>query len=362
LIDFAPWSVSLCRDKRLNSWDVWVLAVGGLMMQTFQNVSASRRGALAVFGWWAHLLLAVVPATAAFPEKAIHIVVPFAPGGGTDVIARTIGASLAEVLGQPVIIDNKPGASTIIGTDAVAKAVPDGYTLLLATAAFAVNPSVQPKLPFDTNKDFAAVSLIGRSHNVLVVRPDSPLRTVQDVIAAAKTNPGKLSFASQGSATSAHLAGELFKNLAHVDMTHVPYRGAGPALTDLLGGQVDMMFATSTAVGTFLSSNRLRAIATTAPAGMATPSGVPTVADAGLPGYVVESWYGIYAPVGTAPEVVAKLNAAVKLAVKTDAFQKRVLDEGMVVSAGAPEELDTYVGREQALWKKIVVENKITAD
>jgi tripartite-type tricarboxylate transporter receptor subunit TctC len=337
-----------------------------LDMQTFRSFMASRRGSLlGVFVlccWSAEYSPMIALAAAAYPEKAVRIVVPFAPGGGTDVIARTIGASLAEILGQPVIIDNKPGASTIIGTDAVAKAPPDGYTLLLATAAFAVNPSVQPKLPYETNKDFAAVSLIGRSHNVLVVKPDSPLRTVQDVIKAAKANPGKLSFASQGSATSAHLAGELFKNLAQVDMTHVPYRGAGPAMTDLLGGQVDMMFATSTAVGTFLGSNRLRAIATTAPAGMASPSGVPTVADAGLPGYVVESWYGIYAPAGTAPEVVAKLNAAVKLAVKTDTFQKRVLDEGMVVSAGQPDELDTYVAGEQALWKKIVIENKITAD
>jgi tripartite-type tricarboxylate transporter receptor subunit TctC len=333
----------------------------GRMRQKFLGNSMGLLKLLTMFGTLAILMLAA-PANAVYPEKAVRIVVPFAPGGGTDVIARTIGASLAEVLGQPVIIDNRPGASTIIGTDAVAKAAPDGYTLLLATAAFAVNPSVQPKLPYDTNRDFAAISLIGRSFNVLVVKPDSPLRTVQDIIAAAKANPGKLSFASQGSATSAHLAGELFKNLAKVDMTHVPYRGAGPALTDLLGGQVDMMFATSTAVGTFLGSNRLRAIATTAPAGSVTPSGVPAIADAGLPGYVVESWYGIHAPSGTPPEIIARLNAATKLAVKAEAFQKRVLDEGMVVSAGPPEELDTYVRGEQALWKKIVIENKITAD
>jgi tripartite-type tricarboxylate transporter receptor subunit TctC len=352
----------------MKAWDGGVPALlrrrlgrGRLELQTFHHRSARRLGALALFGCIANLWL-LAPAVAVYPEKSVRIVVPFAPGGGTDVIARTIGASLAEVLGQAVIIDNRPGAGTIIGTDAVAKAAPDGYTVLLATAAFAVNPSVQPKLPYNTEQDFAAISLIGRSHNILVVKPDNPLRTVQDVVAAAKTHPGKLTFASQGSATSAHLAGELFKNLANVDMTHVPYRGAGPALTDLLGGQVDMMFATSTAVGTFLNSNRLRAIATTAPAGTITPSGMPTVADAGLPGYVVESWYGVYAPAGTSPDVIARLNAAVKLAVKTEAFQKRVLDEGMVVSAGPPDELDTYVRREQALWKKIVIENKITAD
>jgi tripartite-type tricarboxylate transporter receptor subunit TctC len=307
-------------------------------------------------------MLASGSALAAYPDKAVRIVVPFAPGGGTDLIARTIGAALAEILGQPVIIDNKPGAGTIIGTDAVAKASADGYTLLLATAAFAVNPSMQAKLPYATDKDFAAVSLIGRSHNVLVVKPDSPFRTIADIVAAAKANPGKLTFASQGSATSAHLAGELFKNLAKVDMTHVPYRGAGPALTDLLGGQVDMMFATSTAVGSFLGSQRLRAVATTAPAGTKAPSGVSAIADAGLPGYVVESWYGIYAPAGTPPDVIARLNAATKQAVRTEAFQKRVLDEGMVVSAGPPDELDTYVKAEQILWQRIVVENKITAD
>jgi tripartite-type tricarboxylate transporter receptor subunit TctC len=197
---------------------------------------------------------------------------------------------------------------------------------------------------------------------VLVVRPDSPFRTVTDIIAAAKAAPGKLSFASQGAATSAHLAGELFKNLAAIDMTHVPYRGAGPALTDLLGGQVDMMFATSTAVGSFLAGNRLRAIATTAPAGTASPSGAPAIADAGLPGYAVESWYGIYAPAGTPPDVVARLTAATQKAVRTPAFQRRVEDEGMVVTAGSPAELTAYVAREQALWKRIVAENKIAAD
>ncbi len=191
--------------------------------------------------------LTALPAFAAFPDKPLRVIVPFAPGGGTDAITRSLGIGMAEALGQPVIVDNKPGAGTIIGTDAVAKSAPDGYTLVMATFAHAVNPALQPKLPYDTDKAFAPVALIGVSPNVLVVRADRPYKTVADLVAAAKAKPGTLTFASQGNGTSAHLAGELFKSLAKVDLTHVPYRGAGPAMTDLLGGQVDMMFATAAA-------------------------------------------------------------------------------------------------------------------
>lgn len=202
-------------------------------------------------------------AWAAFPDKPIRMVVPFAPGGGTDLIARAMGVTMSEDLGQPVIIDNKPGGGTIIGTEAVAKSAPDGYTLVMATIAHAVNPSLHRKLPFDTDKAFTPVMLVGRSPNVLVVKPDSPIKTVQDLIAAARAKPGKLNYASQGAGTSAHLAGELFKSMAKVDLIHIPYRGAGPAITDLLGGQVDMMFATAAAVAPHLESGKLRAVAVT---------------------------------------------------------------------------------------------------
>jgi tripartite-type tricarboxylate transporter receptor subunit TctC len=301
-------------------------------------------------------------AHAAYPEKPVRIIVPFAPGGGTDLIARTLGAGLADGLGQPIVIENKPGGGTIIGTDFVAKSPPDGYTLVIATFAHAINPSLQPKLPYDTETAFAPIGLIGRSHNVLVVKPDSSFKSVADIIAAAKASPGKLTFASQGNGTSAHLAGELFKNLAKLDLTHVPYRGAGPALTDLLGGQVDMMFATAAAASSFLNGNRLRALGVTAPAGTSSLVGVPAIADAGVAGYAVESWYGIYAPAGTPPGVIARLNAAIKTAVRTEAFQKRIQDEGLVISTGSPEDLDRYVRGEEARWRKIVTENKITAD
>jgi len=301
-------------------------------------------------------------AQAAYPDKPVRIVVPFAPGGGTDLIARTLGSGMSQELGQTVIIDNKPGAGTIIGTDAVAKSAPDGYTLVMASFAHAVNPSLQPKLPFSTDKAFAPVILIGRGPNVLVVRPDSPYKSVKDVIGAAKANPRKLTYASQGNGTSAHLAGELFTNLGKVELTHVPYRGAGPALTDLLGGQVDMMFATAAAVGTFLDSGKLRALAVTSADRSPALKSVPTVAESGVPGYVVESWYGLYAPAGTPADVIARLNAAAKKAVQADAFHKRVQDEGLVISAGSPAELDAYVRGEEARWRKVVKENNISAD
>ncbi len=299
-------------------------------------------------------------AQAAFPEKAIRIVVPFSPGGGTDLVARTLGNEMSKELGVPVVVENKPGASTVIGTDTVAKSTPDGYTLVLSTIAHAVNPSMMAKLPYDTDKDFAPVMLVARSPNVLVVKPESPYKTVQDILAVARANPGKLTFASQGNGTSAHLAGELFKHMGQVDLVHVPYRGAGPALTDLLGGQVDMMFGTAAAVGGFVESGKLRAIAvTTAERSPAHPD-LPTVAEAGLPGYVADSWYGIYAPAGTPPEVIAKLNAAAKKAAESAIFRERVQSEGLIVSAGTPEAYDQYVRAEIERWARIVKAAHIT--
>jgi tripartite-type tricarboxylate transporter receptor subunit TctC len=329
-------------------------------MQQFLKSSLRKLGVIVTL---AASVSGITPsAFAAYPEKLVRIIVPFAPGGGTDLIARTLGTGMSQELGQSVIVENKPGAGTIIGTDAVAKSPPDGYTLLIATFAHAVNPGLQPKLPYATDKAFAPVVLVGRSPNVLVVKSDSPYKTVQDVIAAAKAKPGKLNFASQGNGTSAHLAGELFKNLTKVDLTHVPYKGAGPALTDLLGGQVDLMFGTAAAVTPFLQSGKLRALGvTTAERSPAFPN-VPTIAESGVAGYAAESWYGLYAPAGTPPDVIAKLNAAAKKAVQGETFRKRAQDEGLIISTGAPAELDTYVRGEEARWKKIVKENNITAN
>jgi tripartite-type tricarboxylate transporter receptor subunit TctC len=321
----------------------------------------------AVSKYWWHACIGLVSlmifgmANAAYPEKPIRLVVPFAPGGGTDLIARTLGQGMAQVLGQAVVIDNKPGAGTIIGTDLVAKSAPDGYTVVIASFAHAVNPSLIPKLPFSTDKAFMPVVLIGRGPNVLVVRTASPYKTVKDVLTAALANPEKLTYASQGNGTSAHLAGELFTNLANVKMTHIPYRGAGPAITDLIGGQVDMMFATAAAASVHIDNGKLRPLAVTSLERSPALNGVPTVAET-VPGYAVESWYGLYVPAGTPSDVIDKLNAAAKKAVQAEAFRKRIEQEGLVVSAGSPAELEAYVKREEARWSKIVRENNIKPD
>jgi tripartite-type tricarboxylate transporter receptor subunit TctC len=307
--------------------------------------------------------LAVTASTAfaAYPDKPVKLVVPFAPGGGTDLIARTLGAGMSRELGQQVIIDNKPGAGTIIGTDSVAKSPADGYTIVIATFAHAVNTSMVPKLPYDPEKAFAPISLIGKGPNVLVVRADSPYKTVTDVLAAAKAQPGKLTYASQGNGTSAHLAGEMLANLAKVQMTHVPYRGAGPAITDLLGGQVDMIFGTAAAVSTFLASGKLRAIGVTTPQASAAFKGVPPIAES-VPGYQVESWYGLYAPTGTPADVIAKLAGAAFLAAHSPEFARKIEHEGLSVVASDPPELERYVKAEEARWAKVVKENNIKSD
>ncbi len=310
---------------------------------------------------FAAAVLAATAVVAAYPDRPIKLIVPFSPGGGTDSIARTLATGMSQSLGGTVIVDNKPGAGTIIGTDAVAKSVPDGYSLLVATFAHAVNPSLVPKLPFDTDKAFAPVVMVARGPNVLVVRSESPLKSVKDLLELAKAQPGKLTYASQGNGTSAHLAGEMFENMAQVKITHIPYRGAGPAMTDLLGGQVDMMFATAAAVGPHIASGKLRALAVTTAERSPVMKTVPAIAES-VQGYAVESWYGLFVPAGTPADVIAKLNAAAKQATQTPEFRRKLEPEGLVVFTGSPQELDAYVKREEVRWRKIVKENNIKPD
>lgn len=307
------------------------------------------------------VLNAGVASASTFPSKPVRLVVPFAPGGGTDLIARTLGAEMAKDLGQPVIVDNKPGAGTIIGTDNVAKSAPDGYSVVVASFAHAVNPALQAKLPYGSNKAFAPVIMIGRGPNVLVVPVASPYKTVADLLAAAGARPDKLTYASQGAGTSAHLAGELFANLAKVKLTHVPYRGAGPALTDLMGGQVDMMFATAAAVSSFIDNGKLRVLGVTTAEPSPAFKGVAPIAET-VPGYRVESWYGLYVPAATPAAVIERLNTAARKAARSPDFVRKLEHEGLMVNAGAPAELDTYVQAEEKRWTQIVRQNQIQPD
>jgi tripartite-type tricarboxylate transporter receptor subunit TctC len=295
-----------------------------------------------------------VLAHAAYPERPIRIVVPFAPGGGTDIVARKLGEAMASDLGQAVIIENKPGAGTIIGTSAVATSPPDGYTLLMATFAHAVNPSLYAKLPYDTFRAFDPVALIARSFNVVVVNPKLPINSVGDLISYAKTHRGAVNFGSYGVGTSAHLAGELFKSLAGVDLTHVPYKGAAPALTDLLGGQIQVMFTTVASAASYVQGGQLRALAVTSSERSAAFPELPTVAESGVPGYVAESWYGLYAPAGTPAEVIRRLNETVGRAVRTPAFKTLEEVEGLTFAVGTPEDLDRYVRGEAARWQNLI--------
>jgi len=296
------------------------------------------------------------PVLAQYPDRSIKVIVPFAPGGGTDLVARTLGLAMADDLKQSIVIDNKPGGSTIIGTDALAKSPADGYTLVVATLAHAVNPSLKAKLPYSQDKDFAPVILVGVSPNVVVVSADSPYKTFADFLAAAKANPEKLSYASQGGGTSAHLAGELFNSIAGTKLTHVPYKGAGPALTDVIGGQVDVMFATASAVGSLVDAGKLRALAVTTPNRSPSPqlAKLPTVAESGVPGYSAGSWYGYFAPAGTPPDVINKLNAAIKKSAQSTAFKTRVEGEGLVIRTGTPEEFGKFVKAEELRWRAVI--------
>ena len=305
----------------------------------------------------AALLLAVLPAepaSASYPDRIIRIVVPFAPGGGTDVIARTLAQEMAKDLGVSVMIENKPGAGTIIGTQAVAASEPDGYTLLMATFSHAVNISLSAKLPYDPHRDFAAVALVARSFNFVVVNPKSAINSIADLIAAAKADPDKLSYGTYGTGTSAHLAGELFKNMAKVNLTTVPYKGAAPAITDLLGGQIQVMFTTVASAASLIAGGQLRALAVTSAERSPAFPQLPTVAEAGVPGYAAESWYGLYAPAKTPADVIDRLNKSAAKAVESEAFKRLGVNEGLVMVARPPAELDRYVRGEETRWRKVI--------
>ena len=312
-------------------------------------------------------LLAIAPLAhgqaASYPAKPIRLVVPFPPGGATDILARAIGQRFSEVLGQPVIVDNRPGAGGNIGSELVAKAAPDGYTLLMGTVGtHAINPSLYAKMPYDHVKDFAPVILVAGVPNVLVVHPSVPARTVGEFITYAKANPGKLNFASSGSGTSIHLAGELFKVMAGVQMTHVPYKGSSPAIQDLLGGQVQLMFDNLPSALPQIKAGKLRALAvTTANRTPALPD-VPTVAEAGLPGFEASSWFGVLAPAGTPPAIIARLNAEGVKWLATPEAKEKMQNLGANAAGGTPDDFAAHIRAETVKWARVVKESGAKAE
>ena len=317
----------------------------------------------------AAITLAALPAAHAqtptdpWPSKPIRWVVPFPPGGAMDAIARTLGEKLTKTLGQPFVIDNKPGAGGNIGADFVAKAPGDGYTLMITSIGMATNKPLYGKLSYDPVKDFAPVSLLAVVPNVLVTNATQPnVKTVADVIDAAKKEPGKLTYASAGNGTSIHLAGEVFTSLAKIDMLHVPYKGSGPAVADLLGGQVNYMFDSITSARPHIQSGKLRALGvTTAKRSRALPN-VPTLAEAGLPGYEVSPWFAVFMPAATPKAVVQKVNAALLDAMKQPDVLARFDTIGAEPVGSTPDELTRHLALESERWSKLITTRDIRVD
>jgi tripartite-type tricarboxylate transporter receptor subunit TctC len=315
-------------------------------------------------GWLLAIALSVVFSVAAgtetksaetnWPTRPIKIIVGFAAGGSTDVTARVVAQALSERLGQQVFVENRPGAGGNIGAEAVAQAEPDGYTLLLATnGTLAANPSLYKSLPFNVKKDFAPIALTARVPNVLVVNPSVPANNVAEFIAYAKANPGKLNFGSSGNGTSLHIAGELFNKLAGVNMTHVPYRGGAMALTDLLGGQIQLMFEPLAEVIEQIRAKKVKALGVTTVKRSPLLPDVPTIAET-LPGYEITAWNGMLAPAATPPDIIARLNRATDDALHSKEVQDKLAQQGSEPGGGTPEEFGAFLDSELIKWKKLV--------
>ena len=310
-------------------------------------------------------LLALTPLAAqaqAFPTKAITIIVPFSAGGTTDILARVLGQFISKDLGQPVIIDNRAGAGGNIGTQLVARAAPDGHTILMGTVGtHAINQSLYPKLAFDPIKDFAPLTRVALVPNLLVANPAQPFKTVKELMAYAKANPGKVTFGSSGSGTSIHLSGELFKQMAGVDIQHVAYKGSAPAVNDLLGNHIAIMFDNMPSAIGHVKAGKLRPLAvTTAQRSPALPD-VPTVAEAGVPGYEATSWFGLLAPAKTPAPVVAKLNAAILKALADPDVKNKLLEQGAEPAGETPAQFAAFIASETVKWGKIVKQSGATA-
>ena len=302
-------------------------------------------------------------AAGSFPEKAVTVIVPFPPGGSTDTVARAVAQSMGDQLGKPFVVENRPGATGTIGATAVKRAAPDGYTLMVASLGpFVVTPHLMKNLPYDATKDFDYISIPVQAPNVLVASSSQKARTVAEVIATLKAHPGKITFASSGNGSSDHLSAELFWQQTGTEAVHVPYKGGAPAITDLLGGQVDFSFQNVNAVLPHLRSRKLHAIAVTGTRRSPVLPDVPTLEEAGVKGAEVYSWQGMAAPKGLPPEVKATLAKAAIAAVQQPELRKRFMDQGLEIVGNTPEEFTSFQARENERWKQLIRSRNITVD
>src|SRR5580704_12341091 len=314
-----------------------------------------KRMAAALAGLLALLCATAIAGAADYPERPVTIVVGFPPGGASDILARILADKLGSVLGKPFVVDNRPGAGGNVAGEVVAHAAADGYTLLLGNnAILATNASLYSKIGFDPVKDFAPISLIGTQANVLVVNLDVPAHSLAALIALAKANPGKLNFASSGYGLAAHLAGELFKAEARIDIVHVPYKGSAPALQDVIAGSDQMMFATTSGVMGFLKNGQVRALAVTTLKRTAILPDIPTMDEAGLPGFEATTWHGLVAPAGTPPAIIEVLHDTTVRALRDSVVAKSLTDLGVEVSSSTPDEFARYIGSEIPKWAAII--------
>jgi len=323
-------------------------------------LAVSKRFAVVFLG-----LLAAAPGwtAGAYPEQPVKLVVPFPAGGSADILGRLIGQKLSERLKQQIVIENRPGAGGNIGTEIVARAKPDGYTLLMGTVStHGINPNLYAQLPYDAVKSFEPIVLVARMPNVLVVNPSVAANSVQELIALARAKPGQITFASAGNGTSQHLSGELFKKMAGVELLHIPYKGNAPAVSDLLGGQVNMMFDNVAVSLTQVRAGKLRALAVTSAKRSPALPRVPTVAESGLPGYEILSWFGLFAPAGTPKEIVARINAEVVGVLDDKSVRERLGRDGIEPGGGTPATFATFVQAELPRWAKLVRESGARID
>jgi len=300
-------------------------------------------------------LIAVTSALAqTYPSKPIRVVVPFPPGGGTDIVARTVTPKMAEILGQPFIVENRAGAGGNIGTEAVAKSAADGYTLLVASASTAINTTLYPNLPWDPTRDFAPVVLMVVNNHLLAAHPSVPANNVQQLLALARAKPGSITYASYGPGSSAHLTGELFKLMAHVDLLHVPYKGAAPAVNDLLGGQVNIMFADVAALLPHIKSGKLKALGIASAKRFEGLPNVPTIAETGVPGFEAGGFLGLVAPAGTPAAVINALNGAAQKSLAMPDVHERLMALASPPVGGTPEQFGQYLKREIDKWARVI--------